>query len=116
MKLHWFFLGLCINNCLLLNSFILGSLNGHLFGLCQVVSLVYFSFLGCDGAGSSDLYGQEIVIIQSATIDPITHKPTDARFDSGGLVENMVNSESGLITDSKVPAVKPVSQRSVQVC
>ncbi|XP_011653672.1 calmodulin-binding transcription activator 3 isoform X2 [Cucumis sativus] len=73
------------------------------------------SFPAGDVSGSSDLYGQEIVIIQSATIDPITHKATDARFDSGGLVENMVNSESGLITDSKVPAVKPVSQRSVQI-
>lgn len=59
--------------------------------------------------------GQEIVIIQSATTDSITHKPTDARFDSSGLVENMVNSESGLIADSKVPAVKAVSQRFVQV-
>ncbi|TYJ96237.1 calmodulin-binding transcription activator 3-like isoform X3 [Cucumis melo var. makuwa] len=64
---------------------------------------------------SSDLCGQEIVIIQSATTDSITHKPTDARFDSSGLVENMVNSESGLIADSKVPAVKAVSQRFVQI-
>ncbi|KAL0545176.1 hypothetical protein IC582_020323 [Cucumis melo] len=73
------------------------------------------SFPKGDVSGSSDLCGQEIVIIQSATTDSITHKPTDARFDSSGLVENMVNSESGLIADSKVPAVKAVSQRFVQI-
>lgn len=66
-------------------------------------------------AGSSDLYGQEIVIIQSATTDSITHKLTDARLASSGLVKNVENSESGLITDAKVPAVKAVSQRIVEV-
>ncbi|XP_038882532.1 calmodulin-binding transcription activator 3-like isoform X3 [Benincasa hispida] len=73
------------------------------------------SFPAGDVSGSSDLYGQEIAIIQSATTDSITHKLTDTRLASRGLVKNMVNSESGLITDAKVPAVKAVYQRIVQV-
>ncbi|XP_022955591.1 calmodulin-binding transcription activator 3-like isoform X3 [Cucurbita moschata] len=65
-------------------------------------------------AGSSDLCGQEIVIIQSAITDSITHKLIDARLASSGLVKNMVNSGHGLIADEEVPAAKAVSQRIVQ--
>lgn len=75
-----------------------------------------FSVFGLDGAGSSDLYGQEIMIVQSGITNSVTHMLMDARFASSGLIENMVNGEHGLIADAEIPAAKAVSQRIVQVC